>query len=107
MVIDLKGGVDVRLWNPDAPSGERMCQLPVNSMGPPNSNVYKKGGYYYLMLAEGGTGWNHGISMARAKSIAGPYARAPRQSVLTTRGDEGNRRFRSLRDELSTVVAGR
>ncbi|GIM94809.1 hypothetical protein Ato02nite_066020 [Paractinoplanes toevensis] len=45
MVIDLKGGVDVRLWNPDAPSGERMCQLPVNSMGPPNSNVYKKGGY--------------------------------------------------------------
>ncbi len=51
-------------------------------------NIYKRNGIYYLMLAEGGTGWNHGISMARAKSIAGPYELDPQGSVLTSRNDE-------------------
>ena len=48
-------------------------------------NLYKRDGWYYLMLAEGGTGWNHGISMARARSITGPYELDPQASVLTTR----------------------
>ena len=39
------------------------------------------------MLAEGGTGWNHGISMARSRAIAGPYELDPQPSVLTTRDD--------------------
>ena len=52
-------------------------------------NLYKVNGWYYLMLAEGGTGWNHGISMARAKSIAGPYELDPHASVLTSRDNYG------------------
>jgi xylan 1,4-beta-xylosidase len=48
-------------------------------------NLYKRAGWYYLLLAEGGTGWNHGISMARARSITGPYELDPQPSVLTTR----------------------
>lgn len=51
-------------------------------------NLYKHNDIYYLMLAEGGTGWNHGISMARAKSITGPYEIDPQASVLTSRDDE-------------------
>jgi xylan 1,4-beta-xylosidase len=51
-------------------------------------NLYKHNGQYYLMLAEGGTGWSHGISMARAKSIMGPYELDPQTSVLTARDDE-------------------
>lgn len=50
-------------------------------------NIYKRDGWYYLMLAEGGTGWNHGISMARSRSITGPYELDPRPSVLTARDD--------------------
>lgn len=50
-------------------------------------NIYKRDGYYYLMLAEGGTGWNHGISMARAKNILGPYELDPQPTVLTSRDD--------------------
>ncbi len=50
-------------------------------------NLYKVGGWYYLMLAEGGTGWNHGISMARSRAIGGPYELDPQPSVLTTRDD--------------------
>ncbi len=48
-------------------------------------NLYKRDGWYYLMLAEGGTGWNHGITMARARTITGPYELDPQPSVLTTR----------------------
>lgn len=48
-------------------------------------NLYKHNGWYYLMLAEGGTGWNHGISMARSRSITGPYELDPEEAVLTTR----------------------
>ena len=51
-------------------------------------NLYKKDGWYYLMLAEGGTGWNHGISAARSRNILGPYELDPQPSVLTTRHRE-------------------
>ncbi len=50
-------------------------------------NIYKHAGWYYLMLAEGGTGWTHGISMARAKNVAGPYDLDPQASVITSRDD--------------------
>jgi xylan 1,4-beta-xylosidase len=50
-------------------------------------NIYKRDGWYYLMLAEGGTGWNHGISMARSRTITGPYELDPQHSVLTARDD--------------------
>ena len=58
---------------------------PVLTEGP---NLYKRDGWYYLMLAEGGTGWNHGISMARSRNILGPYELDPQPSVLTTRDDD-------------------
>lgn len=50
-------------------------------------NLYKRDGTYYLMLAEGGTGWNHGIAMARSRSVEGPYELDPQDSVMTTRHD--------------------
>jgi xylan 1,4-beta-xylosidase len=58
---------------------------PVLIEGP---NIYKHDGWYYLMLAEGGTGWKHGISMARSRNITGPYEVDPQESVLTSRDDE-------------------
>lgn len=48
-------------------------------------NIYKRDGWYYVMLAEGGTGWNHGISLARSRSLEGPYEFDPQHSLLTTR----------------------
>lgn len=48
-------------------------------------NLYRHGDWYYLMLAEGGTGWNHGIRMARSRDILGPYELDPRGSLMTTR----------------------
>lgn len=52
-------------------------------------NLYKHDGWYHLMLAEGGTGWNHGISMARSRDLLGPYELDPQPSVITTRDNYG------------------
>lgn len=48
-------------------------------------HLYRRGDYYYLMLAEGGTGWNHACTMARAKQMEGPYEQDPMGDFLTTR----------------------
>jgi len=47
-------------------------------------HIYKRNGYYYLMVAEGGTMYNHGIRMARSKDIFGPYEYDP-TPLLTVR----------------------
>jgi xylan 1,4-beta-xylosidase len=50
-------------------------------------NLYRHDGRVYLMVAQGGTGWNHGIAMARADNPLGPYAWDPQRSLLTSRDD--------------------
>ena len=48
-------------------------------------HLYRRGEYYYLMTAEGGTGYEHAITMARATSIWGPYEIDPDLHVMTAR----------------------
>jgi xylan 1,4-beta-xylosidase len=48
-------------------------------------HLYKRNGYYYLLTAEGGTGWNHAVTMARARKIEGPYELHPDVHILSTR----------------------
>ncbi|KOG32675.1 family 43 glycosylhydrolase [Streptomyces resistomycificus] len=43
-------------------------------------------GWYHLVLAEGGTGVEHGVLVARSRAITGPYE-LDRQPLLTTRDD--------------------
>lgn len=69
-------------------------------------NLYKQYGWYYLMLAEGGTGWNHGISMARARHILGPYELDPQPAVLTSRDEESQPLQKSGHGELVQTPAG-
>jgi xylan 1,4-beta-xylosidase len=49
-------------------------------------HLYKKDGWYYLMTAEGGTGPNHAVTMARSRTIRGPYEVDPANPMLTSRG---------------------
>lgn len=48
-------------------------------------HLYRRNGYYYLLTAEGGTGWNHGVTMARARALHGPYELHPDQTILSAR----------------------
>ncbi|MEU6371952.1 family 43 glycosylhydrolase [Streptomyces sp. NPDC046909] len=45
-----------------------------------------RGGWYYLLLAEGGTGFEHGVLVARSRALTGPYEVDDRP-LLTTRDD--------------------
>ncbi|WP_159886893.1 glycoside hydrolase family 43 protein [Paenibacillus puerhi] len=46
--------------------------------------VYKRNGYYYLLVAEGGTGINHAATLARSRHLEGPYETDPNYPLLTT-----------------------
>src|SRR5689334_13668572 len=48
-------------------------------------HLYKRGGYYHLVVAEGGTFWGHAVTMARSQTIDGPYEVHPDTYVLTAR----------------------
>lgn len=47
-------------------------------------HIYHIGEYYYLLLAEGGTSYEHMVTMARSRSIWGPYEEDPGNPVLTS-----------------------
>ena len=55
-------------------------------------HIYKHDGRYYLVCAEGGTGYHHCASVGRSDSIWGPYESDPHNPVITsviTDGSEG------------------
>lgn len=48
-------------------------------------HIYKVNGYYYLMTAEGGTSYEHAVTMARSRNLFGPYEVDPKNPILTAR----------------------
>ena len=48
-------------------------------------HLYKRNGYYYLLTAEGGTGWSHAVTMARSRILHGPYELHPDRHILSSR----------------------
>jgi len=56
-----------------------------NAVWPEAPHIYKKDGYYYLMIAEGGTDFHHSVTIARSRKITGPYEGCPSNPILTHR----------------------
>lgn len=54
-------------------AGERCSEGP---------HVLRKGDYYYGIVAEGGTGYGHGINIGRSKHLLGPYESSPYNPVM-------------------------
>lgn len=46
-------------------------------------HLYRKDGYYYLLLAEGGTEYGHAMTIHRSKNIFGPYDACPNNPIVT------------------------
>ena len=53
-------------------------------------HMYKKNGNYYLMVAEGGTSYNHAVMIAAGDKISGPFESNPRNPILTSRNLSNN-----------------
>ncbi|WP_248924639.1 glycoside hydrolase family 43 protein [Paenibacillus hamazuiensis] len=49
------------------------------------SHLYKIDGYYYLIIAEGGTGFTHSVTIARSERLTGPYEACKMNPILTHR----------------------
>ncbi|MBP3655888.1 MAG: family 43 glycosylhydrolase [Clostridia bacterium] len=49
---------------------------------PEGPHLLKKDGWYYLFLAEGGTGMGHRETVARSRSLMGPYTPSPYGPVI-------------------------
>ncbi|WP_285105997.1 glycoside hydrolase family 43 protein [Promicromonospora sp. MEB111] len=75
--VDLESGAVLetprRLW-----SGTGLAH-------PEAPHLYRRGAYWYLLVAEGGTERGHSVSIARADRPDGPYVGAPANPVLSHR----------------------
>ena len=47
-------------------------------------HLFARNNWYYLTTAEGGTGYDHSVTLARSRSIFGPYETHPDSHVITT-----------------------
>lgn len=63
---------------------------------PEAPHIYKRGGWYYLLLAEGGTEYGHMETMQRARNIWGAYEPCPHNPILSHCGNS--------KDLLSTAI---
>ncbi|WP_086840204.1 glycoside hydrolase family 43 protein [Amycolatopsis kentuckyensis] len=52
---------------------------------PEGPHLYRVDGWWYLLLAEGGTERGHAVTIARARTLEGPYEPAPANPILTHR----------------------
>ena len=73
--IDIKTGKQLtptrKIWNG---TGGRYPEGP---------HIYKKDGWYYLLIAEGGTEYGHKITIARSENIYGPYESNTANPIMT------------------------
>ncbi|KAH7237010.1 glycosyl hydrolase [Fusarium redolens] len=62
-----------------------------NAEGP---HIYKKNGFYYLMISEGGTELNHTVTVSRSTEVTGPYNSYSENPVLTNK--DTNKYFQTV-----------
>ncbi len=79
---------DINICEIDIETGKRIGDVHHLGTGlggryPEGPHIYKKDGYYYMMLAEGGTEHGHHVNILRSKSLFGPYEANPANPILT------------------------
>ena len=82
----------IQMCEVDPFSGKQLTPSIEISLGcggkfPEGPHIYKRDGYYYLMLAEGGTEYGHMETIQRATTPYGPYEPCPHNPILTHRDD--------------------
>lgn len=52
---------------------------------PEGPHLYRKDGWWYLLIAEGGTERGHTVAIGRSRSVEGPFESCPTNPILTHR----------------------
>ncbi|MFC9850871.1 family 43 glycosylhydrolase [Streptomyces prasinus] len=72
-------------------SARRLVGDPVRIVLPPQAgwiegpNLLRHVGWYYLLTADGGTGYDHQVTVARSRTLTGPFERDPHGALITAR----------------------
>ncbi|MGY1716054.1 family 43 glycosylhydrolase [Geodermatophilus sp. SYSU D01106] len=69
-------------------TGRRRLWQGTGGRFPEGPHLYRVGGLWYLLIAEGGTERGHAVTIARGPSPAGPWEPCPHNPLLTHRGVE-------------------
>ena len=81
-------GIVCQEYSPEARAlvGERRTIFEGTPLGLTEApHLYRRDGYYYLVTAEGGTSWNHAVTLARSRALHGPYELHPDVHILSAR----------------------
>ncbi|MCD8029739.1 MAG: glycoside hydrolase family 43 protein [Bacteroides sp.] len=83
-----QGNEGIRVTEIDLNTGktlapERLVWGGIGGRYPEAPHIYKKDGYYYLLLGEGGTEYAHSATIGRSRHIYGPYESCPLNPILT------------------------
>ncbi len=89
---DAKDGNDAEIWVAEINlttfeliGEKRTLWAGTGGIYPEGPRLFKRNGWYYLLVAEGGTLHNHATTFARSRNVWGPYESSPRNPVLTHR----------------------
>ena len=79
---------DIKICEIDVETGKQLGEIHHLGTGlggryPEGPHIYKKDGYYYLLLAEGGTEHGHHVNILRSRSLFGPYESNPANPILS------------------------
>ena len=79
---------DIKICEIDVKTGKQLGEIHHLGVGlggryPEGPHIYKKDGYYYLLLAEGGTEHGHHVNILRSKNLFGPYQPNPDNPILS------------------------
>ncbi|MBP2058254.1 alpha-N-arabinofuranosidase [Lactobacillus colini] len=65
--------VEINLETGEILDGPKILTYGTGGRDVEGPHIFKKDGYYYLLMAEGGTGQGHMITIMRSKDLWGPY----------------------------------
>jgi alpha-N-arabinofuranosidase len=86
--LDERGRQGIALFEINPFTGEKLSRTEIISYGaggkhPEAPHLYKINGWYYLMIAEGGTEYGHMETIFRSRSPWGPYEPCPHNPILS------------------------
>lgn len=89
------GRSGIAMYELNVETGELLTDARIVSYGiggkfPEAPHLYRIGGYYYLLLAEGGTEYGHMVTIFRSRDPYGPYESCPHNPILSHKDFQGS-----------------
>ncbi|RMJ14561.1 hypothetical protein CDV36_005750 [Fusarium kuroshium] len=75
-------GIEININTGEHLAPPRLMWTGSSKITPEGPHIYKRDGWYYLLIAEGGTFEGHQLSAARSRDLWGPYEDCPNNPVL-------------------------